>query len=103
MPWTKSPLAAPSSWLSQTRSLLVLWFILWIGFLPPVYPAVWGVRPISDERVPMHGEVLVSPTHPSDGNSRDGFCSCYIKHPWSQVPPGGFRQPPARILTVHGG
>lgn len=81
----------------------MLRFILQTGFSPPVYPAVRGVGPISDERVPTHGEVLVSPAHPSDGNSRDGFHLYYVKHPWSQVAPGGFRQPPARTLTTHGG
>lgn len=50
-----------------------------------------------------HGKMLVSPSRPSDGNSWDGFRSRYIKHYWSQVPPGGFRQPSARILIIRGG
>lgn len=51
----------------------------------------------------VRGKMLVSPAHPSDGNSWDGFCSGYIKHCWSQVPPGGFRQPSVRILITPAG
>ena len=49
------------------------------------------------------GEMLVCPAHPSDGNSWDGFFWRSIKHYWSRVPPGGFHQPAARVLVIHGG